>query len=136
MCSYPCRRHHTMKAKQQAKDGSNAKRTFSDVKGSIEHSKVHSMTRDEMDMYETFEDFAVRQIGLKRTDFEAGAQVLWLEALSDPDKQKIKVRGQWLLGKFSGVAMHNVVSDELRNALKQAQMIDTKESLELSLIHI
>ncbi|CAK0823661.1 unnamed protein product, partial [Prorocentrum cordatum] len=123
--------HRTQKAKQVAKDGSsNGKRSFAGVKGSVEHSKVQSLTRDELDLFETFEDFALGQIGLKRCEDEAGAKPLWLEALADPQKQKIKFRGQWLLGKFGGVAMHNTVSDELRNALKQAQMIDSKEGLD------
>ena len=41
------------------------------------------MTRDELDLFETFEDFALRQIGLKRCKDEEGAHPLWLAALGD-----------------------------------------------------
>eukprot|EP00959_Pyramimonas_sp_CCMP1952_P188827 3949295-Pyramimonas_sp.AAC.1 len=120
-----------MKEKHNAKDGpGNAKRSFAGVRGSIERGKVQSLSRDELDMFETFEDSALRQIGFKRCEDEEGAKRLRLQALSDPEKQKIKIRGRWLLGKFGGINMRNVVSDELRNALKQAQMIDGKEGLD------
>ncbi|CAK0869392.1 unnamed protein product, partial [Prorocentrum cordatum] len=116
---------------EKAKDGpGNAKRSFVGVKGSIEHGKVESLSRDELNTFETFEDCAFRQIGLERCEDEEGAKRLWLQALSDPEKQNIKIRGQWLLWKFGGSNARNAVSDVLRNALTQAQMIGSKDGLD------
>eukprot|EP00959_Pyramimonas_sp_CCMP1952_P037503 785104-Pyramimonas_sp.AAC.1 len=64
---------------------------------------MQSLSRDELDMFETFQDCALRQIGLKRCEDDQGAKRLSLQFLSGPEKQEIKIRGQWLLGKFGGI---------------------------------
>eukprot|EP00959_Pyramimonas_sp_CCMP1952_P379309 7945491-Pyramimonas_sp.AAC.1 len=84
--------HRGMRARQKVKGGH--------VKGPIERGKVQSSTRGELGLFDTFEDFGLRRIGLKRCEDEEGAKSSRPHALSDPEKPKVnRVRGQWLLGR-------------------------------------
>ena len=105
-------------------------RSFSSIKGVVEQSRRDELTRKELDNFETFEDFAVRQITLKRANTEADAWKLFQKELADGTKQKIKVRGVWLLGKFSGVEFGNSSTDMLSCSLKRAQEVESKDDLQ------
>jgi hypothetical protein len=77
-----------------------------------------------------FEDYAVRQIGLKRCENEEGALILWKLALARPGANVLQRRGEYLLGRFQGVSFHNVDGSSVSSAVKQSQLVDSAAVLE------
>lgn len=83
-----------------------------------------------MDEYETFESFALRQIQLKRCDNEKDAEVVWRQELACSDRPKIQHRGQWLLGRFTGVRMAKETHEEFKASMKQSQIVETRGDID------
>ena len=50
---------------------------MTDIKGVLESGTEHLDEWDDVDGYETFEDYALRQVQFKRCESEEGAQKLW-----------------------------------------------------------
>ena len=100
------------------------------VKGTVEHSKSEVAYKKEEDLFETFEDWAVRQITLKRCSDEASAWELFKIQLEKKALPVLFVRDQWLIAKFAGVKMGQVKSDELRAALKASQDLTSRADID------
>ena len=81
--------------------------------------------KKEQDNFEPFEDWAVRQILLRRATNEKSARDRFKAVLAKHEVPCIFARGQWLIGKFAGITMGQHQSDEMRAALKASQ--DLKE---------
>ena len=79
---------------------SKKKRKFQDSKAVVEIAKVDRRSRDELDLKETFEFWAARQISLKRYDNESDAWAAWLQKLDDPINDVEKVRGEFAMHTF------------------------------------
>ena len=80
--------------KRDAED-KRSKRTFGDAKGSVVQKSENSNLLDNQVKFETFEDFAIRQIGLKRCENEAGAVPLWIAACGAPGSQVVQKHGRF-----------------------------------------
>ena len=103
---------------------------MSDIKGTLETGTQHLDEWDDVDGYETFEDYALRQIQLKRCDSEAGAEILWKAELADNAKPKIWRREQWLLGKYQGLAHHQKQSESMKLTVKRSQAINEESDFD------
>ena len=106
------------------------KRTIAEMKGSLEVGTEHSDDWLDIDNFETFEDFALRMIGLRRAQDEAGCEPLWLAELGNPEKVKTFRRGQWLLGKYCGLQHQDKQSEKMTISVKRAQHIGGQEEYE------
>ena len=58
-----------------------AKRTFSQPKGELKQTSQNAGIVDVNTIWDTFEDYAIRMIALRRCEDEEGAQPLWQDAL-------------------------------------------------------
>ena len=106
------------------------KRTMSDIKGTLETGTTYDDVWDDLDGFETFEDYALRQIGLRRAANEKEAEVLWKDELGKNEKPKVWRRNQWLLGKYNGLMHHQQQTDSFRLTVKRSQEIETQEDFE------
>ena len=77
-----------------------AKRTWADSKGCVTQKSANGTILDDVVHYETFEDYAQRQIGLKRCEDEAGAVPLWKAACSSPGASVIQRNGLHIYSKL------------------------------------
>lgn len=77
-----------------------------------------------------FEDWAVRQIILKRAQDENEAWQLYLKELEKKEVPCIYWRGQWLIGRFAGISMGQIHSDDLRTALKVSQDLTSQSDID------
>ena len=80
--------------------------------------------------FEVFEDWAVRQIILKRAQNENDAWQFYLKELENNKVPCIYWRGQWLIGRFAGISMGQIHSDDLRAALKISQDLNSKSDID------
>ena len=108
----------------------NKRRDFSQTKGTVEHAKVERSFKKEQDNFEPFEDWAVRQILLRRATDEKSAWDLFKTVLAKHEVPCIFARGQWLIGKFAGITMGQVQSDEMRAALKASQDLKERDDID------
>ena len=116
--------------RKREEQAENAKRTMSNVKGALETGTSHSNDWADIDDFQTFEDFAIRQIALRRAQNEKDCEPLWADALRDPDQVCVFRRGQWLLGKYSGLQHADRQSETMSISVKRAAHINTQEDLE------
>ena len=106
-----------------------SKRTFNAPKGEIKQEHVTGDEKRDLDLYDTFEDFALRQIQLKRCENEAGAAPLRDEALKAPSAQVIIRRGVKCLGRFGGVQVARVEMDVTTSGTREGLEIQSAEQL-------
>ena len=86
--------------------------------------------KKEQDNFEPFEDWAVRQILLRRATDEKSAWDMFKAVLAKHEVPCIFARGQWLIGKFAGITMDQVQSDEMRAALKASQDLKERDDID------
>ena len=119
------------KANRQAAEGAtNTNRSFNDTKAVVEQIQDDKTLDDELDQWETQEDFCLRQLALKRAETEQGAILLWREAVKAPGANVKKARGELLLGRFTGLGRKKRNEDGLRTRLGQGQTIESHSDLE------
>ena len=113
-----------------AAETEGARRSMSDIKGTLETGTEHQDEWDDVDGYETFEDYVLRQIQLKRCDSEASAEILWKKELSENKKPKVWRREQWLLGKYQGLSHHQKQTESMRLIVKRSQAINDQSDFD------
>ena len=115
------------KRKQEEKKSS---RTFA-TSGQIHEYQQNANLLDEVDAWQTFNEWAMEQMILKKvTDLKA-AEELWLDELGKPGNMVTKVRGQYLLGKFKGLERRNRSGRVLEAGYKQHVQIDDEADMEI-----
>ena len=114
---------------EQQQTGEKTKRTFLEPKAQIRQETANKNLEDETDNYEPFEDYAIRQIALKRCDDEPGALKLWVAALAKPGAMVIQRRGEWCLGRFAGVSYNKRHETGTTSAVNQSREIADEADL-------
>lgn len=90
-------------ADKRKEEDANARRIFDKPKGLIQQGQTLAQVRDKDYDYENYEDWAVRQIILKRVSTEGEAIKFWKAKLAEVGAKVIEERGEMLLGRFKGV---------------------------------
>ncbi|CAK0846196.1 unnamed protein product [Prorocentrum cordatum] len=125
----------TEKRKRET-ESKQTKRTFADTKAFTIHQSGDSKLTDDKDDYETFEDWAVRQIGLKRCANETEAAEKWELEIAKPGARVTERRGQVLLGRFAGVGLTNRHEEGCITGFKGSNNVDSKEDMEAAQSHM
>ncbi len=80
-------------------------------------------------VWETFELFTLRQLRLKRCDEENDAALLWEEALADPTAKVIRLRDQYLLGRYEGAKKEVGNTDFCKSGMEQSMKLEDNDKL-------
>jgi hypothetical protein len=110
-------------------EGKSVPRTFAEPKAFVQQEKVVHKDNDEVDTYETFEDWAPRQLTMGLCKNLHDAEEAWKRALKKPGAQVITRRGTFLLGRFAGVRIATGTQDKLSAAIKQSREIESAADL-------
>ena len=118
------------KRKQEQKEGRG--RDFSEVKVVLEETRTDSDIVDILKKYETFEDWAPRQMMLGYCPFgdRKRAMELFEAKLLEPDVKKIFLNDQWLIQKFGGVDSIQRQSDNLSQSVKRGMYVNGRDDME------
>ena len=118
--------------KERAKrkeESTSQRRTFDQPKGVIEQGSQLENKMHDVDEWENFEDWAVRQITLGRCTDEETAKPLWIKACADPNNIVTEKRGQMFLGRHKGLEHKAGETQFCRQGLKQSMELDGVEAL-------
>ena len=85
---------------RRRKQDKNSKREFSSCVASTNDKFSDSLKKRNLDNYKTFEDWAVKQMALKRAESVAECEKLWRLELAKPEVNKIFERGTIDLSLF------------------------------------
>ena len=114
---------------KRAAQSKNKPRTLSDPKAYNDEFKEDSKLTDTVDRYIDFEEFAIRQIALRRAESEKECVPLWDAALKMPGAVVVKSRNQYLLGVFGGVEARKRQAAGMRTGLRESHHVHDEEEL-------
>lgn len=108
---------------------SKSKRTFDDLVVSCsETTSVGDELRD-TDAYETFEDWAMRQIALGKLPDLSACEAEWSRILQQETHRCTKRRGQWLLARYAGCTASRLETSSTSTNVSQRKRVKTADEL-------
>ena len=98
---------YRQQADKRSEEDKTSRRVFEKSKGYVSQGDVVAQDRITGYEYEIFEDWALRQIVLKRVPDEDVARALWKAKLKEAGAKVIEENGHYLLGRFKGVSVND-----------------------------
>ena len=110
-------------------EATTSRRTFNEPKGVVEQGSNSHNTFEDVDSWETFEDFAVRNIILQNAANKDEALDLCKQACADPRNKVMERRGMKLLGRFKGMENRSGDTDFMQHSTKQSMELQDEGTL-------
>jgi hypothetical protein len=98
---------YRQQADKRSEEDKTSRRVFEKSKGYVSQGDVVAQDRITGYEYENFEDWALRQIILKRVPDEDVARAFWKTKLKEAGAKVIEENGHYLLGRFKGVSVND-----------------------------
>lgn len=110
------------------------KRDFLSLTVTIVEKDTVTDSLTDLDKWETFEDWAVRQLLLQRHPDLDQCRTAWTKLIKDPTETITKGRdGQWLLGRYVGKVGAHVVAASTETAVVRSKVVDDSDCLDAML---
>ena len=117
------------KAKRK-KDEFRQKRDFSDLMVAQKDVQAVGSEQLDLDKYEVFEDWCVRQMVLKKYNSVDECATAWQLLAEDPSQNWVFARGQWCLGRFAGVQRRRYERNEQQREISQSRAVGSASEFE------